>query len=200
MSTETKPTNPKDMIGSKKLAMHLVPSVVQSYAALAFTEGALKYGKYNWRVAGVRVSIYLDAIGRHLAAYQNGEWADKATRVPHLASILACVGIILDAGVSGKLTDDRPPAQPGLKHLIDFEMQAITRHLQDLFKHHSPHHHTITDETHDDTRRKSEKAGRQPVEESRSLQAQAGAKRHGRASAGLPRRASRVLRKRRNKG
>lgn len=138
-----KPTNPKDAIGSKKLSMHLVPSVVLSYAALAFTEGALKYGKYNWRAAGVRSSIYLDAIYRHLAAYQNGEWADTKTSVPHLASVLACVGIILDATESGKLTDDRPPAQD-TKELID-QLAATVEHLQVLFKGHSPHQHTITD-------------------------------------------------------
>ena len=159
MSTETKPSNPKDAIGSKKLAMHLVPSVIQAYAALAFTEGALKYGKYNWRVAGVRVSIYLDAIARHLAAYQNGEFADKDTGVPHLASIIACVGIILDADLSGKLTDDRPPAQPGLKLLIDCQMAVVTKHLQDLFKDHNPTQYTILDalEAPRDTRRKSQR-------------------------------------------
>lgn len=146
MSTDIKPSNPKDAIGSKRVAMHLVPDCIQAYAAIAFTEGALKYGKYNWRVAGVRVSIYLDAARRHLAAYQNGEWADTTTRVPHLASVLACVGIILDAGLSGKLTDDRPPIQ-SIKPLLDGELMEITAHLQQLFKDHHPHQHTIADET-----------------------------------------------------
>jgi Domain of unknown function (DUF5664) len=145
MTTETKPTNPKDAIGSKRLAMHLVPDCIPAYAAIAFTEGALKYGKYNWRVAGVRVSIYLDAARRHLAAYQNGEWADAKTRVPHLASVIACVGIILDAGISGKLTDDRPPAQE-IKPLLDGQLMEITAHLQKLFEGHTPHQHTIMDD------------------------------------------------------
>lgn len=157
MSRETKPSNPKDAIGSKRLNMHLVPDSLIAYAALGFTEGAVKYGKYNWRVAGVRVSIYLDAARRHMAAYQNGEWADAKTRVPHLASVLACVGIILDAGLSGKLTDDRPPAQ-ALKPVIDGEMQDITAHLINLFKDHTPHQHTIMDALEAevrDTRRQS---------------------------------------------
>jgi len=143
MSTYTKPSNPKDAIGSKKLAMHLVPSIIQAYASLAFTEGALKYGKYNWRVAGVRLSIYLDAIHRHLAKLQNGEWADKATRVPHLASIIACAGIIADARLHRKLTDDRPPEQVELSSLLDGEMAMITQHLQDLFKDHNPVQYNI---------------------------------------------------------
>ena len=159
MSTDTKPSNPKDAIGSKKLAMHLVPSIVQVYAALGFTEGALKYGKYNWRVAGVRMSIYLDAMYRHIAKLQNGEWADKKTKVPHLASIIACAGIIADARASGKLTDDRPPTQDELSLLIDVEGMEITTHLQQLFKDHTPHQHTILDalEAPRDTRRKSQR-------------------------------------------
>ena len=186
MSTDTKPSNPKDAIGSKKLAMHLVPSAVQAYAALAFTEGALKYGKYNWRVAGVRVSIYLDAIARHLAAYQNGEWADRKTRVPHLASVIACVGIILDAGLVGKLTDDRPPAQD-LKSVIDGELTAITAELQEIFKDHHPHQHTIMDgivpfpENKRDTRRKGKGRSGRATKALRRVQAQARTKRNGRA-------------------
>jgi hypothetical protein len=155
MSAVTKPSNPKDAIGSKKLAMHLVPSIVQIYAALGFTEGALKYGKYNWRVAGVRASIYLDAIYRHTAKLQNGEWADKVTKVPHLASIIACAGIIADARLCGKLNDDRPPAQPALSSMIDREAAELTIHLQQLFKDHNPEQFTIDyKEPKSDTRRK----------------------------------------------
>lgn len=140
---DNKPTNPKDMIGTSKLSMHLVPSVIPAYAAIALTEGALKYGKYNWRVAGVRTSIYIDAMRRHLEKYQNGEWADPVTRVPHLASVIACAGIILDAYHCDKLTDDRPPPMD-MGSLID-GMQATVIHLQELFKDHIPHQWTIED-------------------------------------------------------
>ncbi len=171
---DTKPTNPKDAIGSKKLALHLVPSIVSTYAALGFTEGALKYGKYNWRVAGVRMSIYLDAIYRHLAKLQNGEWADKETRVPHIASIIACSGIIADAYASGKLTDDRPPAQELLPDWIDNQGREITAHLQELFKDYSPHQHTILDEPEvvkSDARRKGKKRGRPSLKGRKRVQA-----------------------------
>jgi hypothetical protein len=67
----TKPTNPKDAIGTEKLPMHLIPGSAKATMALAFLEGALKYGKYNWRVAGVRASIYLDAMERHLEKFKN---------------------------------------------------------------------------------------------------------------------------------
>lgn len=140
---DTKPSNPKDAIGSKKLMMHLVPSTMNVYAAMAFTEGALKYGKYNWRVAGVRASIYLDALARHIAKWTNGEECDPDTGVPHLANALACLAIIVDAKVSGMLTDDRPPAQPELATFIN-DGGKITVDLQNTFKDHSPIQYTIS--------------------------------------------------------
>ena len=36
------PKNPKDEIGAGKLPLHLVPDTLAVYAAMAFTEGALK--------------------------------------------------------------------------------------------------------------------------------------------------------------
>lgn len=139
-----KPTNPKDAIAVAKLPLHLVPSTLQAYAALAFAEGAAKYGAFNWRAAGVRDSVYRSAMERHLAKYANGEWADAKTGVPHLASVIACAGILLDARLCGKLTDDRPPPAP-VSALID-GMEAEVRHIYSLFSDHQPHHHSIADE------------------------------------------------------
>jgi hypothetical protein len=138
-----KPTNPKDAIGSTKLPLHLVPASVKIYAALAFTEGAAKYGAFNWRAAGVRSSIYKSALERHLEKWWNGEWADPKTSVPHLASVIACAGIILDAGLCGKLTDDRPPAAP-MSEAID-AMEEIVKELLAMHADKNPHHHTIND-------------------------------------------------------
>ena len=145
MTPDKKPTNPKDAIGSGKLPMHLIPGSAKAYLALAFLEGALKYGKYNWRIAGVRSSIYLDAMERHYEKWKNGEETDLLTGVPHLASIMACCAIILDARIVGKLTDDRPPTAPVSK-LID-DLAPAVRHLQELFRDESPHQNTIEDST-----------------------------------------------------
>lgn len=141
--TDTKDTNPKDAIGCKKLPMHLIPGSAKAYMALAFLEGASKYGKYNWRLAGVRASIYLDAIERHMEKFTNGEWCDPETHVPHLASVMACCAIIMDANLLGKLTDDRPPIgyESGL---IDGLSEQVL-HLQALFAEHDPHQCTIED-------------------------------------------------------
>ena len=143
MTTEIKLTNPKDDIGSKKLNVGLVPDVVKIETALAFTEGALKYGRFNWRVAGVRSSIYRDAMERHMMKWWNGEDKDPVTKVKHLASIIACCGILLDAELCDKLNDDRPPYAPVGK-LID-STDEITAHLTELFKDHNPKQYTIND-------------------------------------------------------
>ena len=143
MTPEIKDTNPKDAIGSTKLPMHLIPGSAKAWLALAFLEGALKYGKYNWRVAGVRASIYLDAMERHLEKYKNGEWDDAQTGVPHLASIMACAAIILDAESVGKLTDDRPP-KGDESDLIDSLIESVG-YLQNLYEGESPHQYTIED-------------------------------------------------------
>lgn len=140
---DDKPTNPKDRIGSTKLPLDLVPSTVKTYAALAFLEGALKYGAYNWREAGVRVSIYKAALERHLDKFWNGEWADPKTNVPHLASVIACAGIILDANLAGKVDDDRPPPINLGKHIEDSD--KIVANLKEMFKEHDPKHWTIKD-------------------------------------------------------
>lgn len=144
-SPELKDTNPKDAIGSTKLPLDLVPDTLSVFAALAFTEGATKYGAYNWRVAGVRASIYKAALERHLKKWWNGEWADEKTKVPHLASVIACAAIILDAQVAGKLTDDRPPAI-SLSSLID-SLEDNVKYLKELHKDKNPHHHTEADKS-----------------------------------------------------
>lgn len=144
MLVNSKPTNPKDAIGSDKLPLHLVPSVLNIYASLAFLEGALKYGAGNYRAIGVRFSIYIAALERHLQKVKDGEWADKTTGVPHFSSILACVGIILDAKHCGKLTDDRLPSVPTAQ-LIQ-EMEAHVPRLKKQFEHCHPKHYTILDE------------------------------------------------------
>lgn len=143
IAIEIKDTNPKDAIGATKLPMHLIPGPAKAQLALAFLEGALKYGKYNWRVAGVRASIYLDAMERHLEKWKNGENHDPQTHVHHLASVMACAAIILDATAVGKLTDDRPPEAPA-SGMIDHLAEQVL-YLQGLYKDENPHQYTIED-------------------------------------------------------
>lgn len=98
--------NPKDVIGSDKLPLHLWPTTATALGSVALLNGALKYGRANWRAADVRASIYVDACQRHLAAWFEGE-EDDEEGVPHLGSALACLAILADAKAAGSLHDDR---------------------------------------------------------------------------------------------
>lgn len=111
-SEETlKATNPKDIAANSRLDMTLFPDTAVMYGALALTEGDFKYGGYNYRRLGVSVSVYVAAVKRHLAKFYNGEWADEATDVPHLASALAGIAILIDSIEMNNHTDDRPPSK-----------------------------------------------------------------------------------------
>lgn len=141
LAPSNKATNPKDAIGDTKLDYSTIPSSVLAYLATAFFEGAVKYGKLNWRHCGVRGSVYTNALTRHLNKYISGEFADPETGVPHLASVMACAGIILDAGLHNKLTDDRPDDSKESLELIS-ECADIQQSLKVLHKDKSPLHYT----------------------------------------------------------
>lgn len=131
MISDKKATNPKDGVATTRLDLTLFPSTALAFGALAMTEGDCKYGGYNYRVAGVQASVYVAALGRHIAKYYNGEWADIDTKVPHLASALACVAVLIDAHVNDLINDDRPP-QSNIGALLS-EFENNVRHLQQLF-------------------------------------------------------------------
>lgn len=100
--------NPKDLLGTKKVSLNLVPASSLIYQALAMEDGAKKYGPYNWRSNKVIASIYIAAAMRHLQAWHDGEEVAEDSQKPHLAHALACLGIIVDAKETGNLVDDRP--------------------------------------------------------------------------------------------
>lgn len=140
---ETKESNPKDLLGATKLPLHLVPATALAVASLAHLDGATKYGAWNWRVAGVRASIYLDAAHRHLARWTNGEQLDPDSGVHHLGHALACLNILIDAQAAGMLTDDRPPAID-MDTLVAVLTPDVAR-IKAKNAAHAPQHYTIED-------------------------------------------------------
>lgn len=142
----TKPSNPKDIIGSRKLDLGCVPYTLLVCAARALWEGVVKYGRFNWRICGVRASIYHAAFLRHVAKWWNGQNCDKQTRVHHLDNAIACLAILRDAELYGCLTDDRPPCpDPDAMAMLIDEGEEIVAHLREEFKDHSPRQYTIAD-------------------------------------------------------
>jgi hypothetical protein len=111
LSTDTetaKESNPKDVVGSKKTPFHHIPVNVLAQLGLAMLEGALKYGSHNYRAVGVKASVYYDAMFRHAGSWWEGEDIDPDSGLNHLAKVMACCAIILDAQQQELLNDDRP--------------------------------------------------------------------------------------------
>lgn len=138
--SSAKPSNPKDLIGTGKLPMHLWPVTATAMGCIGLLNGHEKYGNLNWRAAGVRVSVYVDALQRHVAAWFEGEECDPDDGVPHLAAALSCLAILVDAQAHGQIIDDRAftPA-PGFRKLLEQLTPHVAR-LQVLHADRKPKH------------------------------------------------------------
>lgn len=126
----TKDTNPKDAVGSKKPPMSTVSGPVLQEVGVAMLEGALKYGRHNYRVAGVRSSVYYDALFRHMIAWWEGEDIDPDSGVSHLSKAIAGLAVLRDAQINNMLNDDRPP-RPNKEHAK--ELQKIVDKLLEKY-------------------------------------------------------------------
>ena len=100
--------NPKNEFGRRKPNLALIPPSAYIYMATALMDGAVKYGKFNWRKTGVSMEVYLAPMVRHFGAFLDGQDFDPKTKVHHLAYVMANCAIILDATSIGNMVDDRP--------------------------------------------------------------------------------------------
>jgi hypothetical protein len=145
----TKESNPKDAIGDRKVPLWLCSPIARAQWALAQFAGLIKYGAWNWRKAGVRSSVYIAALNRHIDAYTSGEEYDPVDNTHHLGNIMACAAILLDAKAAGKLTDDRPPSV-GIRETyaqVETQMAALREQYKDYQPGgpKAPRHYTIAD-------------------------------------------------------
>lgn len=139
----TKDGNPKDAIGGTKVPLGLCSPIAKAKWAVAQFVGLTKYGAWNWRITGVRSSIYTDAMQRHIDAYCSGEEVDPVDKTPHLGHIMACAAILIDAKAAGKLTDDRPPSV--CIREVYAETEAQMKLARENYKDMNPRHMTIAD-------------------------------------------------------
>jgi hypothetical protein len=143
MQTQTKLTNPKDMVGTRKAGISCVPQAVLAELGVAMLEGACKYGRFNWRVAGVRASVYLDALNRHIFQqwWDEGEDIDLDSQLSHITKGISTLVVMRDAMIQGMLVDDRPPSSKPF-------MGALNKSAGDVIDRHAdktPNHYTIRD-------------------------------------------------------
>lgn len=134
--------NPKQAVGDTKLPLHLVPASAIAAESLAFLNGALKYGAWNYRAEGIRASTYIAALKRHISRWEEGEEVDEEG-VMHLAAVRACAGMLIDGQAFGYLEDDRAPS-------VDLEgfyrkLMPTVAALRERHKDRKPRHYTIRD-------------------------------------------------------
>jgi len=138
-----KDTNPKDAVGIRKAPMSTVPAGVMLEIGIGMLEGTVKYGRHNYRIAGIRASVYYDATMRHLMGWWEGEDLDpdSAASLNHITKAIASLVVLRDAMMQGMMTDDRPPQ--GVRFVARLNEDAgkiIDQHADK-----SPRHYTIKD-------------------------------------------------------
>lgn len=104
-----KPSNPKDSLGIKRPPMSTVPAPVMMELGVAMLEGARKYARHNYRVVGVKASVYYDACERHMMRWWEGEDIDPESGLNHVVKAIASLVVLRDAMMNDMVEDDRPP-------------------------------------------------------------------------------------------
>lgn len=112
-TANVKASNPKDAIGCRKVPFHILPWPVIGELAIGMLEGGCKYGSHNYRVIGVRASVYFSATMRHLTAWLEGEDIDPESGLSHISKAMTSLLVLRDAMIRGKMVDDRPPGTLG---------------------------------------------------------------------------------------
>ncbi|MDO5606480.1 MAG: DUF5664 domain-containing protein [Paracoccus sp. (in: a-proteobacteria)] len=104
--------DPKGPAGAAKVPFDALPMQVIAELAVAHGEGALKYGRHNWRFGKVRASTYYAAALRHLTAWIDGEDTDPDSGLSHIVKAMASLSVMRDAMLTNALDDDRPLPPP----------------------------------------------------------------------------------------
>lgn len=127
----TKDTNPKDAVGIRKVAFSCIPWGVIAELGLAMLEGARKYGRHNYRIAGVRASVYFDGNMRHMTDWYEGEDIDPDSGENHVTKAIACLVVLRDSMMTGNWVDDRPPRKLPKGWVADMNKRAA--HIIDKY-------------------------------------------------------------------
>ena len=134
-----KPTNPKDAIGIRKAPFSTIPMNVIAEVGVAMLEGAAKYGRHNYRGAGVRASVYFDAVvARHMTDWWEGEDVDADSGLSHITKAIAGLVVLRDSMMRGNWVDDRPPRS--LPYRAELNEKAAA--MLDKHADKDPHHWT----------------------------------------------------------
>lgn len=127
-----KESNPKDAVGIRKWRyLSTVPITVLWEIGAALLEGALKYGRHNYRVSGVRGSVYVDAAIGHIGQWWEGEDIDADSGLSHITKAIASLVVVRDAMIQNMLVDDRPPR--GNLDAVRGNLQTVVNQMLDKY-------------------------------------------------------------------
>lgn len=124
INVSTKNTNPKDAVGTKKAPISTLSGAVIAELGVAMLEGARKYGRHNYRIDGVRASVYRDAAFRHLNKWWEGEDDDPDSGLNHIIKAIASLAVLRDSMIIENWVDDRPPTMVPVKFFKDLDEQS----------------------------------------------------------------------------
>lgn len=117
--------NPKDLFGVTKVPRSTVSAPVIAELGVAMLEGALKYGRHNYRHVPILASVYYDALNRHMDAWWEGEDIDPDSGISHVTKAIATLVVLRDSMIRGKLSDDRPVGTVGFLSVLDDRVKAL---------------------------------------------------------------------------
>lgn len=117
--------NPKDLAAQAKPGLGIIPLYPLMQLSCALTEGARKYGLWNWRRQRVQYSVYLGAAMRHLMQCYAGQMMDRDSLLSHITKASAGLVILEDAIRHNVAVDDRM--------VQDVDWEELREHIEMLF-------------------------------------------------------------------
>lgn len=138
--------NPKDLIASRKVPLHLWPPSATALGAVGLLEGMLKYGRNNFREKPVHASVYVAALLRHVHDWFEGNNLTLDSGNHHIGLALANLAIISEAQMMGNLIDDRNYKGSQAYQRLIGELESRTAALCKLYGKRNPRHYTRLDE------------------------------------------------------
>ncbi len=130
-TSAVKESNPKDAVGIEKTPFSTVPFPVIAELGVALLEGALKYGRHNYRSIGVRASVYVDATLRHVGSFWEGEDIDPDSGLSHITKAIASLVVLRDAMIRDKMVDDRPVGTKGFFAALNSKVKELLKRYPD---------------------------------------------------------------------
>lgn len=129
---DRKHSNPKSNQARTKFSMSCLPVAVLAELSTGAYEGAIKYGKHNYRETEISGAEYWDATLRHLMYWWEGEDLDPLSKVNHITKAISSLMVLRDSMISGTFVDDRPPRCKLMVAALDLASESTFRVFNDM--------------------------------------------------------------------